>query len=321
MPINKMPSIRDSFLFNTSNKSGVLDKNMSLMMTKGVKLTEQAMQYEFDTINRYFKFPMKINVMEAFRQGKISAYYAPKMLSAKVPPSLPFVNLGGSSIAKGVAFIDNYVSIDKTGDVSMDAKKLYCYLEGTYASAMITQYFGSIVRQGTVTGELCSIYAHMFTRVLNKKFALNVDKRAKAKVLFLAAKFYLIRLLGYEDDTFVFNSALKVSSDISPVMVRELNDTFSHDVFQDISTFITAISTMGYMITNGLKNYTVREFIKDFVDMYGSIALFAIEDFRYYIFNIVSAVNGGFLNKQYIFDDLIGDNPTIVSKMLSQYMM
>ena len=50
------------------------------------------------------------------------------------------------------------------------------------------------------------------------------------------------------------------------------------------------------MVTNTMKDITVR----------GDAALFALENFNYFIFNIASAVNGGFLNNQYAFDDIIG---------------
>lgn len=308
---NTIPSISNSFIYRNSNLNHYLEKVISSTMEKGIEITneEGTFQYEFDSINRYLKFPMKIRVMDAFKQGRITLRYNPRLAENKIPVLLPFIVISRSSTPYGIGLLDNYISFnDKNGGVSIDPKKLYCILEGTYVATLITEKFKVMSRENSILLELTSLYAHMITRVLNKRFALNVDKRAKCKVLFLAAKFFLVRCLGYPDDTSVFKYAARVSSDITEIMVRELNDVFSsiNGTFVDISTFIKAIETNGYMIINGLRGYTVREFIKDFLDMYGSCAVLGLEDFRYFSFNVLSAINGGFLNKQYIFDELIG---------------
>lgn len=308
---NVIPPISNSFIYRSSNMNNYLEKVISSTMEKGieVKNDETIFQYEFDSINRYLKFPMKIRVMDALKQGRITLRFNQKLAENHVPVLLPFIIVSRSNTPYGIGLLDNYVSYgDKNGVPSIDPKKLYCIMEGTYVATLITEKFKTMSRENSVLLELTSLYAHMVTRVLNKRFALNIDKRAKCKMLFLAAKFFLVRCLGYPDDTSVFKYAARVSSDITEIMVRELNDVFSgiNGTFVDISTFINAIETNGYMIINGLRGYTVREFIKDFVDMYGSCAVLGLEDFRYFAFNVLSAINGGFLNKQYIFDELIG---------------
>ena len=57
---------------------------------------------------------------------------------------------------------------------------------------------------------------------------------------------------------------------------------------------------------NWHEKLTVLTILMTFLTMYGNSALFALESFSYFLFNIVSAVNGGFLNNQYAFDDIIG---------------
>ena len=315
-----MPSIRDSFLFQEMNKNSHLDNLVSDFMKKGIKATPDKIQFALDSINRYFKFPLKLKVMDAYKNGLLELYYAPPGLAIKMPPALPFRLYQTGLVKKAAVFIDNYVDVNKkTGEVTIEPKKLYCYMEGAYIALCLAESFKSITRNTVILTDLSSIYAHMFARVLNKRFALNVYKRSQSKVLFLAAKFFLIKHLGMSDDQTTFNYALKVSSDLSPIMVRELNDAFTTESFKDISTLVTAMSDKGYLIINGLKDYTVRAFVEEFVDMYSSTAIFALEDLSYLLFNVFSAVNGGFVNKQYVFDDIIGNSGGKIYSTLEKY--
>ena len=105
----------------------------------------------------------------------------------------------------------------------------------------------------------------------------------------------------------VQNYALKISG-LSAIAVKEVDEAFSEkpDTFSDLGKFLSRIAETSYLFTHGLKDLTVRNYIQGFIDMYGSSAVFALEHFSYFIFNIASAVNGGFLNNQYAFDEVIG---------------
>ena len=57
-----------------------------------------------------------------------------------------------------------------------------------------------------------------------------------------------------------------------------------------------------------LKGLTVQNYLESFISMYESSALLALEAFPYFIYNVLSVINGGYINNQYIMEDIVGNN-------------
>jgi molybdopterin/thiamine biosynthesis adenylyltransferase len=146
----------------------------------------------------------------------------------------------------------------------------------------------------------------MFIRILNREYALNVDKTAYNKVLFLATKFFMLNILQMPDSEMVFNYAMKVAGNISPIAIKRINDTLTVDAYKDISTFIESLAKVGYLIINGLDKITVRDYVAKYIRMYGNASLFALEHLSYFIFAIVSTVNRAHLTDIYAWEAALG---------------
>jgi hypothetical protein len=151
----------------------------------------------------------------------------------------------------------------------------------------------------------------MFTRLLNKQFALNINKSAYEKLIYLSSKFFLINLLQLDKNAdMVNNYAMKETKDINKMTISRVEDTLvgnaDGDPYKDMAVFINALARTGHLITGGFNKLTVRDYTADFIRMYGNSALFGLEHLSYFIFNIVSTLNGAFLNNQYAFKDILG---------------
>jgi hypothetical protein len=203
-----------------------------------------------------------------------------------------------------VVLVDTYGKMDKeTKYVNVDAKKLYCMMEAAHLAR--TYYFHSqeLAKRNVVITSGSSIYANMFARVLNKKYALNVDKTKYHKVLFLASKFYLINILGLSDGEMAVNYAMKNCIGGNPYILREVNDLMNEEDFKDISLFIKALTRQELGL--GLGDLTVRGFLEQFITMYDHSALLSLEYFPYFLYNVLSVTNGAYINNQYVLEDII----------------
>lgn len=303
-----LPKITDTYLYTMINKSGSLENILKQFLSKSVVATQEQLYDEYASIRRYFKYPLVTTILEEVNEGGIEPRFLPEVLrnDFKIPIFLPFllVSAGGSKV-RPIAVIDNYITRDKGNDsLTIDPKKLYVLLEGAYIASKIHKNFHKL-NNTTLYTHGCSLFAHMFARVLNKKFALNVEKTAFAKVIYIAAKYYFINILRMPDSDMVQNYAMK-EANISVIAVKEVDEAFTEEHFQNIGEFITRLNEVSYLFTHGLRQLTVRNYIDGFIEMYGSSSIFALEHFSYFIFNIFSAVNGGFLNNQYAFDDILG---------------
>ena len=311
MALEKMKSIRQTYLYEILNKENkAFDSCIDTMMHKGIVCTPEMLSTQYSTIESYFKYPLKTAVMDAVKNGSIKPMMYPKGITAnhKIPTSLPFILTGSrTGEVNSVAFIDNWATMDKdTKHVTIDPNKLYCFLEGAFIGRGLYLGFNSIRHNTTIYSEGASIWAQMFTRVLNRDYALNVNKEAYSKVLFLAAKFYFINLLQMKDTDLVFNYAMKVAGNISPITIKRLNDSVKPEDYKDISTFITALSHAGYMIISGLEKLTVRSYVQTFIRTYHNSSLFGLEHLAYFIFAVIAAINRVHINDIYAWDAAIG---------------
>jgi hypothetical protein len=317
--VDGLKSVRSTYLYSQINKNEVLDKNIRALLTKGVVLKTEDVTTQINTITSFYKGVLKTNVLEAFEKGIVEARCFPKGITAeyKIPNTFPFILVPAGNDIKAVAIVDNDVSHDKAIDkINIDTQKFYTLLETAYVARAL-QKDPSILRMGQVLSSSAGIWAHMFTRLLNKKLALNIDKKAFEKVLYLAAKFYLLNLLGLKATEVTNNYAAKLCKNVERITLQRIDQEFlahwvsekrendSKNPYDNIATFIQCLSTMGVLISTGLHDITVRDYLKDFIGMYGNAALLALEHPSYFIFNIFSAVNGAFLNNQYAFKDII----------------
>ena len=309
MAIEKMKSIRDTFTYQAINKEGSLDKIIKTFLTKAITANANMLMTQYSTIQSYYKSALKTPVMDAVMDGLVIPMIYPKGITAnnKVPTSIPFILLQTGNGIKAVAVIDNWATIsDDNKSVVIDPNKLYTFIEGAFIARALELQFNTIRHAAILHTDAASIYAQMFTRVLNRDFALNVDKDAYNKVLFLSAKFFLLNLLQLKNNDSIFNYASKAAGVTSAIALKRLDDAFSDDCYKDISTFIMAIKQKAYMINNGLAKLDVRTYMERYIRMYKNASLFSLEHLSYFLFNIFACLNGAHINDSYAWEAAMG---------------
>ena len=315
--IQKMKSIRDTYLYSQINQAGAFDANIKTLLSKGIVPNDKQLEPVITTIATYYKYPLKTSVVEAYNEQVIRPMMYPPGITAshKIPTCLPFVLVPGKTTAApdAIAIIDNYAVFEKGSDVvTVDKQKFYALMEGAFIARGLQITFNTIRQNSIMLVEATSIWAHMFTRVLNKQYALNVNRSSYQKMMYLAAKFFILNILQYPlTSANVDAYAMKAAKmeNVSDITLKRLQNGFSQmkeNPWENIATFIQAVAQNGHLISNGLTELTVRDFTKNFIAMYSNAALFGLEHLAYFLFNVFSSVNGAFLNNQYSFGDVIG---------------
>lgn len=296
-------SMADSYVFNMINKNNIVNTNILKSITQGEVLSlEKDLPEAAMIINRNFKYPLKMRVLELLSQGKIVLKFSPK--DVKIPTSVPFVLYKDTTnTIKAIVFADIYTDQLSDGTYKTDAKKLYCMMESAaIALGYMTNYKG-LSNNATVISAGAEIYSNMVMRVLNKKYSL-IDRNKINSVLFLAAKFYMISVLGLSDSDIVNNYAKKNLKNANPMMIENVNAAFSEADYKDISTFILALAN-DEKNGLGMQDLTVRGFIESFINMYDSASILSLELFPYYMYNVISVLNSAYINNQYVLEDMV----------------
>lgn len=298
-------SLRDTYIFSQMNKGGYVDNVLKTFANPNTAMvaTPKLLEEQIIHINKTFKYPAKVAVLEAFKNGTITPVLLKPSArnSARIPSSIPFVFDKGRT--KAMVFIDNYANVTKNLDITIDYKKLYCLLESAYlALEGYNRDSTSVINKGS------AIFAHMFTQVLNKKFSLNTDRTAKNKVLFLASKYFLYHHLGMRDEDRLFNYALKNCNSATAILMKDVDAEFGPQYLESLPEFIKHFADTPFKFVNGFENITVRDYISDFANMYGQETLLALESLDYFMFVISSVTIGAFLNNQVVLDEIVGDD-------------
>ena len=321
MKPNTIKSIRDTFLYQSMNASGAADKIIKTALTKGKMLSANDLEFEVATINRYYKYPLKKAVIDAFTNGDLKAVVIPQAVEERISQAIPFILGGVGNKMVAYAFIDNYAKYNKKDDnYSIDPKKLYAILEGAYMALIIQQSFRVIARSNVACVEGGSIFAHTFVRPLNKIYALNVDKRVFTKMLYLAAKYYLINILGmpFNSDS-VQNYAMTICEADSPYIINEVDGAFKEEDYTNINSFITAIQNHAYMISQSLASLTTRDYVYEFTKTYHPSMMFFLEHFTYFMFNVEAVTIGAYLNNQAVLENIVGKSGAKLYSLVAGY--
>ena len=297
--IKQAKSLRDTYIFSIMNKDGYIDKKVKLFASdSALVVTPQMLEVEVATINKTFKYPAKMAVLEAFRNGHLRPVVLKQGVHDKMPISIPF--LVNKDRTAAMVFIDNYTRMDKEGNLSIDYKKFYCLMESAYLSME-----GIKRNNTTVISRGSEIFAHMFTKVLNKKFSLNSKRDAMNKVIYLASKFFMINHLGMTDQNMISNYAIKNCNSATAILVRDVDTAFTPEMFTNISTFLKGLADLSYLFIPGFETITTRDYMTSYADTYGQSTIYSLESLEYFLFVISSVVIGAYLNNQTLLEDII----------------
>ena len=117
-----------------------------------------------------------------------------------------------------------------------------------------------------------------------------------------------------------FNYALKVSEADSAMVVREVDARFDEDkAYENINTFIMFLKKNSYIIAQSLAELTLRDYLTDFVNMFNSSSIFALEHFSYFMFMVDSVIMGAYLNNQAILEDIVGKSGAKIYTQIAPY--
>lgn len=306
-----LKSTNQSYIFNTLNNGDAINKIIKTILTEGVDVQASQLEEQFMTINKRYKYPLKRRVVEAYQNGQIKLKYHE---SAKMPTAMPFFLIQTSNGIVAIVSLSTYSYKLQNGDMSIDPKKLYTLMEAAY---MAIDYSNSYSRYNTNSRVIESgsrMYASMMFNAINKKFNIGIDKRKSEFVLFFAAKFFMINVLGKDLNaiSIINNTAKKLCKTTPAALVMDKDEEFPLEAYKDLNSFLTALSQVC-----AINNLNTRTFLETYMQMYGEGTILGLELFPYFVLNISSAMNAAFMNNQYMFENIIeGDGGKLINAFL-----
>ena len=279
--------ITSTFLFKNLGGS-VLTGKINEAASKGKRYSEQDLLEQFVYIRNYEKSLLKQRVMTEFKEGRIEVIYADNVQVSKL---MPFVLIPSQIGHKAVVFLNPFCNMRSDGLLNIRGNLLYTLLESAYLAKNFADNYNAIKNDTLVRQQGALMYANIFIKPINKMFNTNLDSVREGKILFLASKFYLKNVLGIDNDEYIFNVGSKIANRVSPYTLKETDSLVDEEAYQDLGTFIQALGDERLQLGFEGK-LQIRNYLFNYISMYGESAPFALESMIYFIF-MVNTVRRG----------------------------
>jgi hypothetical protein len=279
--------ITSTFLFKNLGGS-VLTGKINEAASKGKRYSEQDLLEQFVYIRNYEKSLLKQRVMTEFKEGRIEVIYADNVQVSKL---MPFVLIPSQMGHKAVVFLNPFCNMRSDGLLNIRGNLLYTLLESAYLAKNFADNYNAIKNDTLVRQQGALMYANIFIKPINKMFNTNLDSIREGKILFLASKFYLKNVLGIDNDEYIFNVGSKIANRVSPYTLKETDSLVDEEAYQDLGTFIQALGDERLQLGFEGK-LQIRNYLFNYISMYGESAPFALESMIYFIF-MVNTVRRG----------------------------
>lgn len=298
-------AMEDSFIYKTFNNANNILEVIISAIQNGNVLDKTYIEEQYIQLKRTTFSPLSRNVLDAFERGDIELVFN---VTEKVPMSIPFIVRRKGNRIISTIFLSTFCSLNKDGtSVNIPSKNLYVLMESAYI-ALRMQSDSYRLMKNTALMKLCnSIYTEMVMRILNRDYALTLDKTLYNQVTFSVSKFFTTQIWGQNNQEIVTSYAISLCIDPNMVDIESVNNSFNDRKIRDISDLVDFIKTL----SPRLNNITIKHFMERYINTYNPSAVLSIDYLPYLFFVISNTLLGAFIVSQNSLSDIVKDTKGI----------
>lgn len=299
-------TMEDSLVYKTFNQAnGVVDKIVKYL-SSGVPLDKSYIEDQYAIIRRGAGIsPLSQKVLEAFNNGDIEIVWNN---TEKVGVAMPFI-VRRKSDGKVVStiFINAFATIKDDSILVIPAKQLYGLMEGAYIALKLQTDPVKVMKNAELMMTTASVYTEMMTRILNKEYALTLDKVLYDKVCYCIKRFYLECVWEYPNTGLVSNYASSDLKYIQQFDLDALDATYSKMEIKTIANLLEFVKSL----SPRMSDLNLRYYIERFIKTYHGASILSIDYLPYVFFVITNVVMSTFLVSQTALNDIIKNTKNI----------
>ena len=299
-------TMEDSLVYKTFNQAnGVVDKIVKYL-SSGVPLDKSYIEDQYAIIRRGAGIsPLSQKVLEAFNNGDIEIVWNN---TEKVGVAMPFI-VRRKSDGKVVStiFINAFATIKDDSILVIPAKQLYGLMEGAYIALKLQTDPVKVMKNAELMMTTASVYTEMMARILNKEYALTLDKALYDKVCYCIKRFYLECVWEYPNTGLVSNYASSDLKYIQQFDLDALDATYSKMEIKTIANLLEFVKSL----SPRMSDLNLRYYIERFIKTYHGASILSIDYLPYVFFVITNVVMSTFLVSQTALNDIIKNTKNI----------
>lgn len=292
-------TIEDSFIYKSFNASNSLIEKLVKYLKTGVLLDTSYFEEQYSQIKKTGISPLSVKVLDAYDNGDIELIYS---RDTKIGTSIPYIvrkNEKGNIVV--TIFIATFSTIDKNGLLTIPVKQLYALMESAYVALEMQKNPTKIQRNIGVMKICTSVYTQMMMRILNKEYALSLDKSLFDQVSYVITRFFLTNIWGYPNKDLIDSYASNELRHIEELDLDLTRQGYENANITDINTLLQYIATL----SPRMKDLNTRYFIERYINTYHGSSILSIDYLPYVFFVIINVLLGSFLISQVALNDII----------------
>jgi len=273
-----LKSISDTYLFRKEEKVGkAFRESVKKIDWKEDVVPADYFRNEIDIIKRRFSFTLKQQVINAYENNEISCIYPNYTKITRLVP----IFFSKALVSNDISSIVNLESIGgtktKQGEVRIENKKLYGYLETSFISRELKKMERKFTTNTKIKKLSTVCYVKLMRKVLDKLFAVNLLPEKSDRISYLLAKFFLLYVLELPENEMTNDIAYSCTSGDTPKKLMLSTDLdFPKENYESLEKFFKELSEY----FDVLKKLNLRTFTVEFINLYGEDSMFAIESYQ-----------------------------------------
>jgi len=283
-----LKNLSDTYLFRKDEKVGrTFRENIKKIDWEKDLVSAEYFRNEIDIIKRRFSFTLKQQVINAYENNEIVCIY-PNY--AKLTRLVPIFLIKNKFIDNDISSVLNLEVIGgiktKQEEIKIDNKKLYGYLECAYISRELQKTERKFTNNTKIKKLSTNCYVKLMKKVLDKLYAVNLLPEKADRISYLLAKFFLLYVLEQPENDTTNDIAYSCTSGNTPKKLMLSTDLdFSKENYNSLEAFFSALSNY----FDVLKNLNLRNFLVEFMNLYGEDATFAIENYQRFLEVVITS--------------------------------
>lgn len=300
----------NSYCWSMLNNKNQLTTLIQQIIANGKSLSFDDMPTVYATLRNRQKSVIMTKLVESINNGDISIVYCEEG-SIRIPLYLPFVivSTGSMSTCKGLVFLNNCEGTKLEDEYDCNVAKLKVALESCYmAMRMHLMSNTTKLQSSQIVRPAVGIYSHIIVECLNRKFSIKLDQDVFNTVMYVVSKYFVKTVMGCDVNEDIMDSycIMGCNNPNVPLLKQTLAD-FKDEDFVNIQTVITALANHP-RLKSRLGKLTVSGFIESYINMYDSPMMLALENFPYFVFNILSVNARTYINRYQLLENTVGDD-------------
>lgn len=300
--------LSNSYEWSILNRDGQVIDKVNEAIRIGEEVSPAKMQVSYNKLKNRVKSPIMSKITEYIENGRIKMVYTPQEL--RMPLYLPFIVIVNptTKLSTGLVFLSICETTkEDDGEYSCNEYKLKTSLESCYMALKFIEMKDSPkLIAPNILRPAAKIYAFTIAECINRKHSIKLDPDTFNKVLFIIGKYFITTVMGCQQSEEIIDTyAMYNCTNPSLASIQRISDEFNKDDYANISTVLTRLASIPDL-KNRLGKLTVSNFLESYINIYDAAMLLALENFSYFVYNVISVNNATYVNNYHRLKQIVG---------------